>query len=39
MLEQGVAMHRCDTPGAYMELDTLEDLSFAEAWWKTRQQT
>lgn len=36
MLEQGVVMHRCDTPGAYMEIDTLEDLSFAENWWRRR---
>ena len=36
MLEQGVVMHRCDTPGAYMEIDTLEDLSFAESWWRDR---
>lgn len=36
MLEQGVLMTRCDTPGAYMEIDTLEDLSFAEAWWNSR---
>ena len=36
MLEEGCAMHRVDTPGGYMELDTLEDLAAAEHWWKTR---
>jgi choline kinase len=36
MLEQGAIMHREDTPGGYMELDTLEDLSHAEAWWNSR---
>jgi hypothetical protein len=36
MLEQGSLMHREDTPGGYMELDTLEDLSHAEAWWNSR---
>jgi choline kinase len=36
MLEQGAVMHREDTPGGYMELDTLEDLSHAEAWWNSR---
>ncbi len=38
MLEHGVEMHREDTPGAYMEIDTVEDLSFAEAWWRSRPQ-
>lgn len=38
MLEQDVVMHRVDTEGAYMEIDTVEDLSFAEHWWKTRPQ-
>jgi choline kinase len=33
MLEQNIAMHREDTNGAYMEIDTLEDLSMAEKWW------
>lgn len=36
MLEAGVVMHREDTDGAYMEIDTLEDLGQAEAWWTTR---
>lgn len=36
MLEEGAVMHRADTPGGYMELDTLEDLEHAEAWWRTR---
>jgi choline kinase len=33
MLEQGEAIHRIDTDGGYMEIDTLEDASLAEAWW------
>lgn len=33
MLEAGVKFHREDTPGRYMELDTLQDLSHAESWW------
>jgi choline kinase len=36
MLEAGTEMHRVDTHGGYMELDTLEDLSHAERWWSTR---
>jgi L-glutamine-phosphate cytidylyltransferase len=36
MLESGTEMHRVDTPGGYMELDTLQDLAHAERWWKTR---
>lgn len=36
MLEGGSAMHRVDTPGGYMELDTLEDLAAAEKWWHSR---
>jgi choline kinase len=36
MLEQGVEMHHEDTPGGYMELDTLEDLAAAERWWAER---
>jgi choline kinase len=39
MLEAGVAMHREDTDGAYMEIDTLEDLGQAESWWATRGDT
>ncbi|WP_394831543.1 phosphocholine cytidylyltransferase family protein [Pendulispora rubella] len=33
MIENGSAFHRVDTHGGYMELDTLEDLSFATKWW------
>jgi choline kinase len=36
MLEAGTEMHHVDTNGAYMELDTLEDLAQAERWWSTR---
>jgi choline kinase len=36
MIEAGTEMHRVDTPGGYMELDTLEDLAASERWWKTR---
>ncbi len=36
MLEQGSVMHREDTPGGYMEIDTLEDLGHAERWWNER---
>ncbi|MCK6590325.1 MAG: NTP transferase domain-containing protein, partial [Polyangiaceae bacterium] len=34
MLEQGQEMHRVDTHGGYMEIDTLEDAGLAEAWWR-----
>jgi choline kinase len=34
MLEQGEAIHRVDTHGGYMEIDTLEDASLAETWWR-----
>ena len=34
MIERGAVFHRVDTPGDYMELDTLEDLSLAETWWQ-----
>ena len=37
MLEQGSVMHREDTPGGYMELDTLEDLEAAARWWHSRK--
>lgn len=33
-LERGTEMHRVDTPGGYMEIDTLEDRSMAERWWR-----
>jgi L-glutamine-phosphate cytidylyltransferase len=36
MLEQGTPMHREDTAGGYMEIDTLEDLAMAETWWQSR---
>lgn len=36
MLERGSLMHREDTDGGYMEIDTVEDLSHAEHWWKSR---
>jgi choline kinase len=34
MIERGSTFHRVNTPGGYMEIDTLEDLSLAETWWK-----
>lgn len=33
MIEQGITMHRADTHGGYMEIDTLEDASLSEGWW------
>ena len=36
MLEQGSVMHRADTSGGYMEIDTLEDLANAASWWRNR---
>ena len=36
MIEASVPFHREDTPGRYMELDTLQDLAHAEAWWHRR---
>ncbi len=36
MLEKGAVMHREDTAGAYMEIDTLEDLRHAAQWWASR---
>ena len=36
MLEQGEPMHRIDTDGGYMEIDTLEDAALAESWWAAR---
>jgi hypothetical protein len=36
MLEHGVSMQRENTRGGYMEIDTLQDLSMAEKWWKER---
>jgi choline kinase len=37
MLEAGVRMHRVDTDGGYLEIDTLEDLGHAPAWWESRR--
>lgn len=34
MLEGGVPMHRVNTHGGYMEIDTLEDAGLAETWWR-----
>jgi choline kinase len=34
MLEDGTPMHREDTAGGYMEIDTLEDLQLSEEWWQ-----
>lgn len=36
MLEQGASIQREDTHGGYMEIDTLQDLSMSEKWWKER---
>lgn len=36
MLEQGTPMQRENTLGGYMEIDTVQDLSMAEKWWKDR---
>jgi L-glutamine-phosphate cytidylyltransferase len=36
MLEHGAAMEREDTRGGYLEIDTLQDLSMSEKWWKER---
>lgn len=33
MLEGGELIHRVDTDGGYMEIDTLEDAALSEAWW------
>ena len=34
MIEDGEELHKVDTPGGYMEIDTLEDASLADAWWQ-----
>lgn len=36
MIEQGEPIHRVDTDGGYMEIDTLEDAKLAESWWALR---
>jgi choline kinase len=33
MIEGGEPMHRVDTHGGYMEIDTLEDAALADTWW------
>ena len=33
MLEAGASMHRENTPGGYMEIDTVQDLAMAQGWW------
>jgi choline kinase len=33
MIEKGSSFHRVDTHGGYMEIDTLQDESFAASWW------
>jgi L-glutamine-phosphate cytidylyltransferase len=38
MLELGSVMHREDTDGGYMEIDTVEDLARAAQWWASRPQ-
>ena len=35
LLEARVALHRETTPGGYMEIDTEQDLGYAERWWRT----
>ena len=37
MLERGEIMHRVNTHGGYMEIDTIEDRSLAESWWAGRR--
>jgi choline kinase len=39
MLELGSVMHREDTDGGYMEIDTVEDLAHAAEWWASRPQS
>lgn len=34
MIDRGATFHRVDTPGGYMEIDTLEDLDLAQTWWE-----
>lgn len=36
MLERGSVMAHEDTCGGYMEIDTVEDLGHAQAWWNSR---
>ncbi len=34
MIESGADLRKLDTHGGYMEIDTLEDASMADAWWR-----
>ncbi|MBI4705403.1 MAG: phosphocholine cytidylyltransferase family protein [Deltaproteobacteria bacterium] len=34
LLEQGEPLHCIRTPGGYMEIDTPEDATLAESWWR-----
>jgi L-glutamine-phosphate cytidylyltransferase len=36
LVERGESLHRVDTHGAYMEIDTLQDRAFAADWWAGR---
>jgi len=36
MIEKGSTFHRVDTYGGYMEIDTLQDESFAASWWNPK---
>jgi len=36
MIEKGSVFHRVDTYGGYMEIDTLQDESFAASWWNPK---
>ncbi|HMI84245.1 MAG TPA: NTP transferase domain-containing protein [Polyangiaceae bacterium] len=36
MVEKGATFHRVDTHGGYMEIDTLQDESFAASWWNPK---
>jgi L-glutamine-phosphate cytidylyltransferase len=38
MIARGATFHRVDTPGGYMEIDTLQDIALAKAWWEGRSQ-
>ena len=39
MLEAGASMHRENTAGGYMEIDTGQDLAMAQGWWDAWLQT
>jgi L-glutamine-phosphate cytidylyltransferase len=39
MIEQGEVIHRVDTDGGYMEIDTLEDAALSESWWADSSRT